>query len=632
MNGEIVICGVPFGTPAEKDALRQVKDGGFTAVQIYTYWREFEPTGEGQWNWDLYDRQVRLIQEAGLQYVPFLLMGPRYAAPPWWMADPRHVGLRCLEHDKPCPVESVWNPAFYDQVRRVTQAFADHYLPWGVIESVQPGIGGDYGEALFPALGNWPGAYHTHRGWWCSGPDARASFRDYLKQQYGTLEALNRAWRSRFRTYRTVEPFLPAQACSRTALFDQASWYRDSITRYAEFWMQQCRQVFPGLPVYLCTGGADDELTSGALFADQAKVAAKHGGGLRLTNEGNKFTYNFPLTAPTHAACVFYGAYFGLEPVGPMTPQGVLTRTFGSAAFGNRQVFHYYGNLFDKDNRPIPAAESVRKYASLIGPRPADKGIAFFWPVDQATLHGSLGADVPTALNHIRRQFPTSPVSEQMILDGALAGFRCMVMVGALTARAEVLRRIARWVRHDGGLLLAVSLCRDLELQPVPEFEALFGITADSEEAWGHHGENIHAPAGFSELAKIPSFHSEKGWLGLADDVEKIACAPPGNSGASGPVPGVTDVHPVSALFRRTLEGGGQAIFYGGFVNFQHDPQALFTDSGVSIALLNDVCAQSGVPSLGTQDGEVARARVDGKLLILRDDAIVEAPLFSRGS
>ena len=626
MSAEIVICGIPFGTDGEKEALRQVKACGGTSVQIYTYWRDFEPAAEGAFLWDKFDRQVRLIQEASLKYVPFLLLGPRYAAPEWWMADPRHVGLRCLEHDKPSPIESVWNPAFQVQVRRVLEAFAAHYRPWHVLESVQPGIGGDYGEALFPALGNWPGAYHTHRGWWCGGADARASLRAALQKQYKTIKDLNHAWRSHYRAWSAVAPFLPHQAPSRTALFDQASWYRASMTDYAEFWMKECRRIFPDVPAYLCTGGADDEVTSGAHFAQQAKAAAKHGGGIRLTNEGNKFTYNFPLTSHTHAACAQYGAYLGLEPVGPMTQQGVLSRTFGSIAFGNRQVFHYYGNLFGKDNQPLPAAESVRKYAALIGPRPVEKGIAFFWPVDQATLQGSLGADAMTALNHIRRQYPVSAVSEEMILDGALAGFQCMVMVGATTTRADVLRRIAQWVSSAGGKLLAASLCRDLELQPVPEFEALFGISSDSEEAWGHATYDVHAPAGFTQLAKIPSFHTEKGWLGLAAGVEKLAVARVARSTTTASqIPGVTDVHPAAALFRQTFPAGGQAILYTGFVNFVRDPQALFADPGVIAAVLDDACAQSGVTPLGTQDGELARARVDGKTLVLRQDSITEA-------
>jgi len=621
MDAELVVCGVPFGTPGEKDALRQVKDHGFTSVQIYTFWRGFEPAERGRFDWAELDREVRLIQEAGLRYVPFLLMGPKYAAPDWWLADPRHVGLRCLEHGKESPIESVWSSAFRDEIRRVLETFADHYLPWNVIESVQPGICGDYGEALFPVIGNWPGDYHTHPGFWCGGDDARASFRQYLERQYRTLDNLNRVWRSRYASFEEIQPFLAPRAPSRTAFFDLVAWYRDSMTRYAEFWMAQCRRIFPLLPSYLCTGGADDEIMLGALFAAQAKAAAKHGGGIRLTNEGNKFDFNFPLTAHTKAACDFYGAYLGLEPVGPMTEQGVRARMFGTIAFGNRQMFHYYSNLFDLENRPLPAATSVRRYASLLGEQEAERGIAFFWPMDQAVLQGGkIAGEVRDGLLHVRRQYPVSPVSEEMILDGALVGYRCLVMMGATTTRASALERVARWVRQDGGRLLAVGLCRDLELEPVEEFDDLFGILKDSEEAWGHNTQNVHAPAEFKRLGHISAFHVEKGWMGLAEDTEKMACAREEHS-LSG-----THSHAVSAMFRRMHDGGGQAIFYCGLVSFQRDPEALFADPGVFPALLGDLCAVSGVRPLGTQDDETARARVGGRLLALREDTIAVLP------
>ena len=37
MEHEIVICGIPFGTDKEKEALKYVKKNGFTSVQIYTF-------------------------------------------------------------------------------------------------------------------------------------------------------------------------------------------------------------------------------------------------------------------------------------------------------------------------------------------------------------------------------------------------------------------------------------------------------------------------------------------------------------------------------------------------------------------------------------------------------------------
>lgn len=617
MKTELVLCGIPFGKPKEKEALRQVKTLGFTSVQIYTFWRNFEPAARNRFDWESLDRQVRLIKEAGLKYVPFLLMGPKYAAPDWWLADPRHVGLRCLEHGKDSPIESIWNPAFRDEITRVLEAFANHYLPWGVLESIQPGICGDYGEAIFPALGNWPGGYHTHRGFWCGGEDAGASFRDYVEKRYGSLDELNRVWRSRYSSFKEVRPFLRHHAPSRTAFFDLIAWYQDSMTRFSEFWMAECRRWFPAVPAYLCTGGSDDDAALGVLFASQAKAAAKHAGGIRLTNEVNKFYENFRLTAHTHAACSFYGAYLGLEPVGPMTEQGVRIRMFCSAAFGNRQVFHYYGNLFDKENRLLPASAGVCQYAPLLKEQKVERGIAFFWPVDQGLLEGAIPAEARSALLHIRRHYPASPISEEMILDGALNGYGCLIMIGATTTRVDVLQRIAGWVKEKGGRLLSVGLCRNLELEPVEEFDALFGIRPDSEDAWGHTSVDVHAVPGFVKLGTIPRFHIEHGWLDLADGTEKIAVATkrPGQSG--------TQIHAVSPLFRRTYQGTGQAVYYCGPVTFQLDPEACFSDPGVFLALLNDMCAMSGVQALDTRDDEIARARVGGEMLVLCGDATI---------
>ena len=613
----MVICGVPFGGPAERDALRRIKDIGFTAVQIYTFWRDFEPAERNRFDWEPLDRQVRLIQEAGLRYVPFLLLGPKYAAPDWWLADPRHVGLRCLEHGKDSPIESIWNPAFREEITRVLQAFANHYGPWEVIESIQPGICGDYGEAIFPALGNWPGDYHTHRGFWCGGEDAKASFGEYVQRRYASLDQLNRAWRSRYFDFKEVRPFLRQHAPSRTAFFDLVAWYQDSMTRFGEFWMAECRRWFPSVPAYLCTGGADDDAALGALFAAQAKAAAKHGGGIRLTNEVNKFSENFRLTAHTHAACRFYGAYLGLEPVGPLTEHGIRTRMFSSAAMGNRQIFHYYSNLFDKQNRLLPAAEGVRQYAPLIKEQKVEPGIALFWPVDQGLLESAIPAEAQSALLHIRRHYPVSPISEEMILDGALDGYGCLLMIGVATTRAKVLQYIGRWVKERGGRLLATGLCRNLELEPVEEFDALFGIRPDSEDAWGHTEVNVQAGSGLAQLGRIPRFHAEHGWLGLADGTEKIAVAAP-RSGQSG-----TQIHAVSSLFRRAYPGTGQALFYCGPVTLQIDPEACFSDPGVFPALLSDVCALSGVQALGTKDDEIARARVADEMLVLSSDATI---------
>jgi hypothetical protein len=58
MRSELVVCGIPFGTPEEKEALRQVEILGFTAVQIYTFWRDYEPITRSQ-----FDRTVAALRK-----------------------------------------------------------------------------------------------------------------------------------------------------------------------------------------------------------------------------------------------------------------------------------------------------------------------------------------------------------------------------------------------------------------------------------------------------------------------------------------------------------------------------------------------------------------------------------------
>jgi hypothetical protein len=612
---EIVVCGVPFETDLEVEALRRLKEHGVTSVQIYTFWKNFEPTGRGQFDWGFYDREVALIQEAGLKYVPFLLMGPKYAAPQWWLESPKHVGLRCLEHGKESLVESIWNPYFHEEITRVLEAFADHYSPMGVLESIQPGICGDYGEAIMPVTGNWPGDYHTHSGYWCGGADAVASFQTWIQNRFSSVAALNTSWRSHYSTYAEVTPFLPHQAPSRTAYFDFLAWYRGSMTDYSDFWMQECRRFFPELSVYLCTGGVEEPAHASS-FSSQARIAARHAGGIRLTNEGNKFYDNFFQTAYTRSACDFYGAYLGLEPVGPMTDKGVVARLFGSADYGNRQMFHYFGNLFEENAKPRPAAEALRKYLPLLQQRRLSEAVAFFWPGDYASWQGGMPDEVNQALRFARRMTYCLPVNEEMILDGALSRHKLLLLpIPAFTSRA-VLDKITRWVQ-DGGVVFQNGLMRDHELERLTAYDELFGILPDSEEAWGIAQQYTQTRPEFPSFGQIEEFTSMRSWLGLAQDVEFLSSTHAGDN-YSG-----TQTKLTSAAFFRKV-GQGLGIFYSGPVAFADDPEAVFFDRGTYKALLQDVLASyARTADLTPGPGEIARTRLDGGMYALKDGEIL---------
>ncbi|GHU79302.1 hypothetical protein FACS1894191_1810 [Clostridia bacterium] len=617
---EVVVCGVPFGKPEEKEALKIVKEHGFTSVQIYVFWRHIEPEKRGEFVWEYYDRQVKLIQEAGLKWVPFLIFGPPYGFPDWWLEDERHVGLKCVEHQKENRVESIWNPHWPGEVSRLLEAFAAHYMPWNVIESIQPGICGDYGEAIFPAVGNWPGMYHTHRGYWCLDDYALSSFRGSLTAQYKDIAALNTAWRSNYKAFDDIVPFLRHKSPSRTAYYDLLMWYKQSMTDYDEYWMKECARVFPKIPVYMCTGG-NEEPWLGADFAHQSKASAKYGGGIRLTNETNVFSENYYKTAHTVSACKYYGAYMGLEPVGSMIPRGVTARIFGSAAYGNRQIFHYYSNLVSEEHGQEGAKRALQ-YDDLVYERELDSKVAFFWPLDQAWLESApVSSDIAIAMNYVRRQYEVWTLGESLILDGALDKVNVLVMIGASFTRREVLEKIAQWV-HDGGVLLTDLRTTDIEGDYVPAYDDALGFKKDSECCTDH---TVYYPnlQPWSKLFNSEdTFRNGTSWMDLAPDIISISNSKPRKS-----EPGdnyQTETKSVSSCFEHKY-GKGRSIYYGGPLDLNPTQDQI---AGVTHAyehILADVCqAFSGIEQLGTKPDEIARARYEGGLLVLKTDEITQ--------
>jgi len=158
---------------ARLDLLRSL---GVTSIQSYIFWNKVEKA-PGVLDWSEYDADALLFKRHGLKWVPFVIVGPWYVTPEFVRRDPKMVMLRCLEHDRDSAIPSIWCPRLRDYVRDYLRKFSDHYMPMGVIESVNVGISGDYGEAIYSVWGSWPGEYHSHPGYWCGDALAVADFR-----------------------------------------------------------------------------------------------------------------------------------------------------------------------------------------------------------------------------------------------------------------------------------------------------------------------------------------------------------------------------------------------------------------------------------------------------------------------
>ena len=249
--------GLEVGTDeaAFEARVRELKRMGFTSVQTYVYWNKVEPS-PGEIDWSEYDREVEIYTRAGLKWVPFIIMGPWYVTPQWVREKPGMVMYRCLEHGREMAIPSLWSPGMRDHVRHTLRQLAAHYAPKGVLESVNIGITGDYGEAIYPVIGNWPGEYHSHAGYWCGDALAEADFRAQVQTLYPEgIAALNQAWRSSYRSWGEVRPFLPAKAPSERAWQEFLAWYRDEMTEFSDFCLAETRAAFPGVDVSCAPAG-----------------------------------------------------------------------------------------------------------------------------------------------------------------------------------------------------------------------------------------------------------------------------------------------------------------------------------------------------------------------------------------
>ena len=71
---------VTFGNDANPSDAALFKALSVTSVESYVDWAGVEPERDS-WDWSRWDKQVAVLQEAGLKWVPFLIAGPAYATP-----------------------------------------------------------------------------------------------------------------------------------------------------------------------------------------------------------------------------------------------------------------------------------------------------------------------------------------------------------------------------------------------------------------------------------------------------------------------------------------------------------------------------------------------------------------------
>lgn len=504
-----------FGNDADESTALLYKSLGVTSIESYVTWETCEREGEGQWDWSHWDRQVQVLKDSGLKWVPFLIVGPAYSTPNWFRAGKDHFPCRCLEHGADSKIESLWNPNLPKWIDRFLGEFAKRYGDSGVIESVLLGIQGDFGEAIYSVSGggwtfNIPGEYHNHAGYWCDDPYALADFRKFVQKRYKTVGAVNKSWGTGLKLFKEVDfpgrkqelsafqrKVASGDPQARRRWIDFIDWYRAAMTEWSDWWIETTRKHFPDTPIYLCTGG-DAEPRHGSNFAEQCRVSAKHGAGVRITNEASNYAVNFAITRWVASAGKHYGAYYGFEPAGAEDEKGIVARIYNASASGANQLHDYAGNV----TRSKPRIDQQRAHLKHLFhvPNPIVP-VAVWYPNVSLTLkwEGFL-QKVAT----LRDYTDVDLVDETMLRTGALSRQKVLVILHGEVMETSDARLIADWIKKGGRVVV----------MEVPRFESVEGTDEPERVLFGDKPEGRALGKGL--IVRV------EGWEALAAELGKV--------------------------------------------------------------------------------------------------------------
>lgn len=464
---------------------------GVTAVEVYVRWNFIEEQ-PGVFDFSIYDAFLDLIREYGLKWVPLVIMGPAYTLPKWFKESAEFVPYRCLEHDMDNGIVSIWNPYMRQYVDRFLKAFVEHYDDKGSIQSLMIGISGNYGENLYPhdADKDWTtnayGDYHSHFGWWAGDEYAKADFRRFLRQQYYSIDELNKAWNECYEDFEEVFSRVPQKYKTMRARFDFMQWYVGSMTEYLEFWLKTARKYMPEGELLISTGGHGLPRV-GSDFSNVAKLAAKYNAGVRITNEGRDYTQNFAMTRWISSATRFYGAWLGTEPASlQVEEESIVQRVFNAETSGAKEFFCYVSPWTNKKGY----AKLIENLHHLEKSEPICS-VAYWIP--KTHMMAISETNFIGEMQTLRTVCDFDAIDGTMIIDGSLDSYKILVMIGGYVEEEKALSVIVDWVKR-GGILLRIGF------EPLTTVD---GVTTYHEQLFEAGKEVDGVPSAFGNVRRV---------------------------------------------------------------------------------------------------------------------------------
>ena len=178
--------------------LQQIKDLGFNTVRTWVEWAHCEPA-PGDYHFENLELLARLADETGLKFIIQLYVD---SAPDW-------VGKKypdaCYTAQNGAEVKSQAAPGFCIDHKGVRRAVTDFITKTAEVANQYANF---HGWDLWsePHIVNWAYIDYVPNAQFCYCEHSCARFRQWLRDKYGSLEALNAAWYRNFESWDDVEP------------------------------------------------------------------------------------------------------------------------------------------------------------------------------------------------------------------------------------------------------------------------------------------------------------------------------------------------------------------------------------------------------------------------------------------
>jgi beta-galactosidase len=210
---------------------QRMADAGVNVVRMAEFaWDRIEPS-RGQFDFSLFDETIARLGEHGIRTI---LCTPT-ATPPRWLTQDHEDWMRVDESGKRMDHGTrqhccTSNEQFRSESRRITACMAAHYAD-------NPDVIGWQTDNEF---------YCHFRECYCQA--CREGFRNWLRQKYGTIDALNAAWGNAFwaLTYSDFEQIPPPYPATRPAFSNpshELDYHRYGSDSIIEFQRQQVQAL-----------------------------------------------------------------------------------------------------------------------------------------------------------------------------------------------------------------------------------------------------------------------------------------------------------------------------------------------------------------------------------------------------